>query len=149
MLFRSPATRIESIHLAADGTLWVGTGAGLARRVNERFEVVPIKLKQGGVAEGIVSRQGIATDAKDFMYLATERGLVRGTPAGGFELVAPPPGSSERGVSSVFLDASSTVWYGCGTSLCQLGEDGARDVGKQFGLPEAEWWAIQIGRAHV
>ncbi|MEO5924442.1 MAG: ATP-binding protein [Bryobacteraceae bacterium] len=137
-----PGTRIESLHISADGTLWVGTRAGLARRVRERFEVVPMPLKQGGQAEGIGGRQGIATDAKGFMYLATERGLVRGTPKSGFELVTPPETQQNQRVVSVFLDASGKVWYGCGLSLCALDQDGAHDVGKQLGLPAAAWYAI-------
>jgi signal transduction histidine kinase/ligand-binding sensor domain-containing protein/CheY-like chemotaxis protein len=136
-----PGTRIESLHVAADGTLWVGTRSGLARRVRERFEAVPMKLKQGGLAQGIVGRQGIATDAKGYMYLATERGLVQGTSAGGFDLV-PAASGGEQGVASVFLDAQGKVWFGCDTSLCLLEKDGAHDVGKQFALPSAIWWAI-------
>lgn len=137
-----PGTRIESLHIAADGTLWVGTRSGLAKRVRERFETVPIKLKQGGTAEGIIWRQGIATDAQGTMYLATERGLVRGTPAGGFELVAPPQGLMDTSIASVFLDAAGKAWYGCGTSLCVLDGGVAREVGKLAGLPATEWWAI-------
>jgi signal transduction histidine kinase/ligand-binding sensor domain-containing protein/CheY-like chemotaxis protein len=137
-----PGTRIESMHVAADGTLWVGTRAGLARKVRERFEVVPMRLQQGGMAEGIGGRQGIATDAKGFMYLATERGLVRGTPKSGFELVKPPDSQRDQPVASVFLDASGKVWFGCGTALCTLEEDGAHDVSKQFGLPPTTWYAI-------
>lgn len=133
-----PGTRIESLHTAADGTLWVGTRAGLARRVRERFETVPIKLRQGGVAEGIVGRQGIATDAKGLMYLATERGLVRGTASGGFELA----GRADQSISSVFLDASGKVWYGCNSSLCVLDKSGTQELGKESGLPSAVWWAV-------
>jgi ligand-binding sensor domain-containing protein len=137
-----PGTRIESLHESADGTLWVGTRAGLARRVHERFEVVPMKLKQGGVAEGIMWRQGIATDAKGTMYLATERGLIRGTAATGFELVEAPGTQRDQSVASVFLDGDGKVWYGCGTSLCTIDSDGPHDVGKQLGLPQAVWYAI-------
>ncbi len=137
-----PGTRIESLHQAADGTLWVGTRSGLARRVRERFEVVPMTLKQGGTAEGIVGRQGIATDAKGNMYLATERGLIRGTPATGFSLVSVPGSQRDQVVASVYLDGSGRVWYGCGASLCTIEADGPKDVGKQFALPPAIWFAI-------
>ena len=140
-----PATRIESMHVAADGTLWVGTRAGLAKLVRERFETVPMPLKQGGAAEGIGGRQGIATDAKGMMYLATERGLVRGTPKSGFELVTPPATQKGQPVVSVDIDASGKVWYGCGLSLCTVDGEGARDVSKQYGLPEAMWYAILGG----
>ncbi len=101
-----PATRIESMHVAADGTLWVGTRGGLAKRVREQFETVPMPLEAGGVAEGIGGRQGIATDAKGLMYLATERGLVRGTPKAGFELITPPESQRGQPVVSVYIDAT-------------------------------------------
>jgi len=137
-----PGTRIESLHEAADGTLWVGTRSGLARRVRERFETVPMKLKQGGSAQGIGGRQGIATDAKGYMYLATEMGLIRGTPATGFEVVALPESQRDQDVFSVFLDGSGKVWFGCGIGLCTMDGDQARDVGKMLGLPETRWFAI-------
>src|ERR1700739_779099 len=52
-----PAARIESIHEAVDGTLWVGTRSGIARLKGDHFETVTM-----GVADGIVSREGIASD---------------------------------------------------------------------------------------
>src|SRR5580698_7620104 len=65
-----PGARIESLHESIDGTLWVGTRVGLARRKGEQFEIVPMR-----VAQGVVGRAGIASDAAGKLYLATERGL--------------------------------------------------------------------------
>src|SRR5215471_13197356 len=53
-----PGARIESLHETIDGTLWVGTRNGLARRVEDHFVAVPMQ-----VAESVVSRQGLASDA--------------------------------------------------------------------------------------
>src|SRR5713101_2354035 len=70
-----PGARIESLHESIDGTLWVGTRTGLARRDGERFVRVHL-----GVAQGIIGRAGIASDPSGRLYLATESGLVTGTP---------------------------------------------------------------------
>src|SRR6202051_3851805 len=53
-----PGARIESLHESIDGTLWVGTRVGLARRKGEQFETVSMR-----VAQGVVGRAGIASDA--------------------------------------------------------------------------------------
>ncbi|HEX5431482.1 MAG TPA: two-component regulator propeller domain-containing protein [Bryobacteraceae bacterium] len=131
-----PGSRIEALHESADGTLWVGARTGLARRVGERFESVPL-----GVAKGVLGRQGIASDGRDRLYLATENGLAIGTRQSRgwtFRLAAP----GER-ISSVFADSSGTVWYGCGeTGLCRLEGDRGVEVGAAEGLPPDRWYAI-------
>src|SRR3984885_10908852 len=71
-----PDAHIESLHESIDGTLWVGTRFGLARRTRDRFE----KEEIGG-SGGIVGREGIASDATGALYVATEHGLVTGTPS--------------------------------------------------------------------
>src|SRR3984957_3974876 len=78
-----PDAHIESLHESIDGTLWVGTRFGLARRARDRFERVEI-----GSSDGIVGREGIASDASGDLYVATEHGLVSGAPTGkGFHFV--------------------------------------------------------------
>ena len=139
MLFRSglPGSRIESLHESADATLWVGTRSGLARRAADRFEALRM-----GVAQGIAGREGIASDRSGHLYLATERGLVTGTPAPGglrFALVGPPPGSPEEPAASVYVDAADNVWYACGQGLCNLEGDQPREIGREQGLPRARW----------
>ena len=102
-----PGTRIESLHQSADGTLWVGTRSGLARQVKDHFETVPIRLEKGAIAEGIVGRQGIVTNARGELFLATERGLVRGAQTKGawqFTAVAAPAAQRDGPVVSVLVD---------------------------------------------
>ncbi|MEP6960707.1 MAG: two-component regulator propeller domain-containing protein, partial [Acidobacteriota bacterium] len=144
-----PGTRIDSLHEAADGTLWVGTRSGLARRVGDRFEAVPIATAQANrgqlIAQGIMGRQGIATDAQGNLYLATEAGLVVSENQRGslkFTAIPNPESQSDEVTTSVYLDASGTAWYGCGTGLCMLTSNGARDIGKEQGLPEERWFSI-------
>ncbi len=140
-----PGTRIESLHQGADGTLWVGTRSGLARQAGDHFEAVPLKLAQGATAEGIVGRQGIATDAQGQIFLATERGLMRGQSVKGtlrFEAISSPPSQKDAPVASVLVDDRGKVWFGCGTGLCVLEQGAAREVGMDAGLPAETWFAI-------
>src|ERR1043166_1443098 len=135
-----PGSRIESLHESVEGTLWVGTRAGLACQKGDRFVSIPL-----GVAQGVVGREGIASDRSGRLYLATERGLVIGTrQQNGFQfaLVPRPPRVSQDEAASVYVDASGSVWYGCGNSLCRLDGAEAREIGSEEGLPQDRWDAI-------
>ena len=145
-----PGIRIESLYEAADGVLWVGTDGGLARRTQDRFQRVELRGAGGILAEGPIGRQGIASDRQGHIYLATNRGLIVGKPGKGgtaFERISRPAGfkpdeAAQEEVVSVFIDADGVVWYGCGTSLCQLEKGRAREVGAARGLPPDRWEAI-------
>ena len=138
-----PGARIESLHEAADGTLWVGTAAGLARRTGERFQTVSL-----GAARGVTGREGIASDPQGRVYLATERGLLAGTSKGNDAQAGivqfTPVGSVDDAVeaASVYLDPSGKLWFGCGLDLCILEDGGVRAVGREMGLPRERWDAI-------
>jgi signal transduction histidine kinase/CheY-like chemotaxis protein/streptogramin lyase len=135
-----PGSRIESLHESIDGALWVGTRTGLARRAGDRFE--PVSL---GVAEGIIGRAGIVSDSAGRLYLATEHGLVTGTPTPSgmqFALVPRPPRVSQPEAASAYVDALGAVWYGCGTSLCRYEGGQGREIGSEEGLPFQKWDAI-------
>ena len=135
-----PGTRVESLYEAADGTLWVGTEAGLAKRNGQRFEPVASPL-----ARGVIGRQGIASDSRGRLFLATSAGLVVGTPSPeGLRFTAQPQpaGVTPGTVFSVYGSASGAVYYGCGTRLCVLDDRGAREIGVQQGLPADRWDAI-------
>jgi signal transduction histidine kinase/ligand-binding sensor domain-containing protein/ActR/RegA family two-component response regulator len=138
-----PNARIEALHESADGTLWVGTRFGLARRIGDRFESIAMQ-----VAQGVISRAGMASDSTGKLYFASEKGLVIGTRAGDktqFTLVASPHNKAEEAFS-LHVDTSGKVWYGCGTSLCRLENTPSgivsRDVAAESGLPPQTWNAI-------
>ncbi len=145
-----PGTRIESLYEAADGTLWVSTEGGLARRVKDRFLRVELRDARGLLADRLMGRQGIASDRNGHLYLATNRGLLMGTPGAtdiSFERIPRPAGLKPGGpdhleVVSVFTDAASVIWYGCGLGLCKLDNAGATEVGAANGLPADRWEAI-------
>jgi signal transduction histidine kinase/CheY-like chemotaxis protein/streptogramin lyase len=140
-----PGTRIESVYESTDGTLWVSTDAGLARRVRDRFEAMPLAGPKGNLAHGVIGRQGISSDRSGRLYMATERGLVVGTPlAAGltFSLVPRAAGVTQDEIASVFTDAAGTVWYACGNSLCRLQDGRPQELGSAQGLPPDRWDAI-------
>jgi signal transduction histidine kinase/ligand-binding sensor domain-containing protein/ActR/RegA family two-component response regulator len=132
-----PGMRIESLHQSPDGTLWVGTRTGLARLQGGRFESVALRLVGGAVAQGIVGRQGMASNSQGELFLATERGLLRGRRAGAewrFESVW-----AAGEVPSVFVENGGRVWFGCGEHLCAFEGGSVREIS---GLPPAVWFAI-------
>ena len=125
-----PGARIEALHESIDGTVWAGTQYGLARFRGDHFE--PVALK---VAQGIIGREGIASDASGRLYLATESGLAVGSVSTNqpFTLVPFPTGAA-----SVYVDAAGMVWFGCGSNLCRLDHGAA----VQENLPAERWDAI-------
>ncbi len=129
-----PDVHIESLHESIDGTFWVGTRFGLARRVRDRFEKVEI-----GSSDGVVGREGIASDAAGVLYVATQHGLVVGTPT--------PQGLHfsilENSIAtSIYVDSKGVVWFGCGSGLCVLENGQPREIGAELGLPRDRWDAI-------
>jgi signal transduction histidine kinase/streptogramin lyase len=135
-----PDAHIESLHESIDGTLWVGTRSGLARRVGDHFQKVDI-----GSSDGIVGREGIASDASRGLYVATEHGLVSGTPTSNgfhFAFVPNPEKTGSSSATSVYVDSKGLVWFGCGSSLCILENGRARETGSELGLPMDRWDAI-------
>ena len=123
-----PGARIEALHESIDGTLWVGTRNGLARRSGSGFVAVPMQ-----VAGSVVSRAGIVSDARGFIYVTTEHGLAVGDKLK-FRLKGP-----RVEAASVYVDSSGAVWFGCGSQLCELVNDEVYEI---EGLPAERWDAI-------
>lgn len=140
-----PGARIESLYESADGTLWVATDGGLARRVANRFQPVQLRGRRGILAHGVIGREGMSSDRMGRLFLATDQGLLVGTPRQhgiDFATVAPPRGVKGSEVSSVYTDADGIVWYACGMSLCRFENDVASEAGAAAGLPAGPWEAI-------
>src|SRR5208282_1221362 len=106
----------------------------------EHFEKVPL-----GGRVGIVGREGIASDSSGNLYIATEHGLITGTPTPhGLQsrLVLNPQRATSPMATSVYVDAKGRVWFGCGTGLCTLEQGQAHESGAGLGLPQQRWDAI-------
>ena len=135
-----PGTRIESLYEAVDGTLWVNTDAGLARRAGQRFEATSSPLTRS-----VTGRESIASDRDGRLYLATYQGLVVGTQSSKgvvFQLQPQPEHVASDHVYSVYTSQSGAVLYGCGSSICILERDHAREIGLEQGLPPDRWDVI-------
>ncbi len=140
-----PGARVESLYESGDGTLWVGTDGGLARRTENKFQPVELRGPQGILAHELIGRQGISSDRAGRLYLATDQGLLIGTPGQKgvrFERAPRPSGKNPNEVTSVYSDGSGTVWYGCGMALCHFENGVASDVSAADGLPPGPWEAI-------
>jgi signal transduction histidine kinase/ligand-binding sensor domain-containing protein/CheY-like chemotaxis protein len=135
-----PGARIESLHESVDGTLWAGTHGGLARWSKDHFETVDLR-----VAEGVVGREGIASDRDGRIYIATERGLAVSAGKGeGFTMAPLAEHRTEpTAAASVFVASSGKVWFACGEELCEWDRAGKPvEIGAQEGLPPDRWDAI-------
>ena len=75
-----PSNRVRALHLAADGTLWVGTAGGLAT-----FDVGNRTFRHWGEADGLPDSTvvDITADTRGQLWLSTNRGLCRLEPTTG------------------------------------------------------------------
>ena len=140
-----PGARIESLYESADGILWVGTDGGLARRVEDKFQKVDLRGREGLLARDLIGRQDISSDRSGRLYLATDRGLLVGVWQRDqlmFERAPSASGASPSEVTSVYTDSTGTVWFGCGVGFCRLDHGIASEVGVAAGLPPGPWEAI-------
>ncbi|MEO8049488.1 MAG: two-component regulator propeller domain-containing protein [Acidobacteriota bacterium] len=134
-----PGTRVNALYEDAAGTLWVSTGRGLARRTHDRFESIALNGRT------VIGRQGIAADRSGHLYLATDLGLAIGDISKSGVAFRPADRralTEHREAVSVYTDASSVVWFGCGRHLCQLSQQTVTEFGAAQGLPQDRWDAI-------
>lgn len=107
-----PQNTVNAVVQSADGYLWVGTQAGLARFDGARFTVF-------GLAEGLPSTQVLA------LYAGRAGRLWVGTTGGGLSLwqsgrlvtVPPEPGFNDVNVSDFAEDSTGRLWVGTSAGL--------------------------------
>lgn len=89
----APQDRIRALVLAGDGTLWLGTAAGLAR-FNREVQQVEHLGERHGLPAGTV--YGIVEDRDRRLWLSTNSGIVRFDPvAGTTRLFTPEEGAQD------------------------------------------------------
>jgi len=119
---------MTTLYQTADETLWVGSQTGLFRRKGDRFELVSIpKLER----QKVNGTQGIASDKRGRLYVATKQGLAIGerdarTDEWRFHFAQyegkQPVRDKETPVASVLITPGDEVLFGCGLSVCRLGD---------------------------
>jgi signal transduction histidine kinase/CheY-like chemotaxis protein/ligand-binding sensor domain-containing protein len=105
----------EIVSLADSGsTLLVATTRGIAFFTHEHFIPIPFN----GAQATTTRREGVAADDDENVYLATGRGLLVRRHMGPAVMLRAPGG--DQTIYSVYRDANSRIWVGCGNRLCTV-----------------------------
>ena len=136
-----PSTSGAAFGDAPDGSLLVGGDFGLYQLSGSRFQKLAVDFKAVSWA------QGIQSDGKGHTFIGTDSGLVEiysETGLDGFAVRKFPraPGTSGPDAYGVLVDGD-TLWYGCGEELCHMDSDRTTVFGRDSGLPDRAWLAIQ------
>jgi signal transduction histidine kinase/CheY-like chemotaxis protein len=132
-----PSSRIVSLYEESDGSLIIATSKGLARYSRNRFDVVQLT----GASVTTARRQGIATDTRGQVYIATEKGLA----IQDGKTIRMLATGADPAVYSVYRDPAGTMWAGCGNRLCTVTGPTLTPVSEE--LPLAPWNSIQTDRS--
>ena len=99
-------SQVESLEVAQDGTLWIGTFGGLLALRDGR-------LTQYGPAEGMprVRVSALAEDRDGNLWVGTNRGLLRHNAAGFAPVTAPKELAADR-IENLFEDRDGHLWVG-------------------------------------
>lgn len=139
-----PADFIVGLHESEPGRLWATAIDGkIAVRSGGRFVAIQDPLLSP------VSPLGVSSDSQGRVYLATAHGLVighrnqdvkAGQPLYRFERGPQPDQPTfDRFATGVFAEATGTVWYGCGKSICKYAGGQTTVFGAEQGVPEDRW----------
>ncbi len=151
------ARMIENLFVAEDGTLFVGTTAGL---YFERHDGSMAEIHPPPPADGFSQRIGSAftSNANHQIVVADRSGVYKLQPEGAdrwaAELMNLEPGT----VWSVQYGPDGSLWYGCGSDLCELSGGKTTHVGAELQLPQDTWLHLKFaadghlwirGRSHL
>lgn len=143
-----PDNRVEALQVGREGTLWVGSWRGLARRLagQERFEAIPASPAEGSkAAPSTLDERRIVTlltAADGQIWVGTMEGdlVVVDPRSGAGRWLAPPPGPGGRGAATALVQSDDgrvwvgtsrgiEVWDSTGASRLQLLRHDTRDPG--------------------
>ena len=115
-----PSDRVRAIAQDAEGLMWFGTDAGLARYDGRRTQTV--------ADEGLASRRVLALrmDAEGTLWVGTDDGAFLRTPAGEFRLIAETKGKQ---VTAIIAPAAGRVLLATVDGLildCRKKDDGSQ-----------------------
>jgi len=132
------ARTIQNLFLGRDGTLFVGTTAGL---YFERQDGHMAEIRPPAPLEVFSQRIGSAftSIAPDQVVVAERGGAFRLQHAGPDVWTAEPMYLEAGAVWSVLYGADGTLWYGCGSDLCRMSGRKTTHVGAALSLPQDHW----------
>jgi signal transduction histidine kinase/ligand-binding sensor domain-containing protein len=141
-----PHAYITTLHESSDGTLWVGTIKGIAWQREARF-----RASTNALLKGITPAHAIGSSGQS-VFIGTLQGLgIITLPLGEGEppirVLPQPPGTADPFATTVLVLSPQSVWYGCGTSLCNLRPERTEVLGVGQGVPTERWQQILLDRS--
>ncbi len=140
-----PDRIIDNVFIGLDGTLWVGTTAGVYfERKDGRFSEVrlPYALNEfthpTGTTFTAIKQDEVVTASSSHGVLLKRRGTD--------DWVAEPLGLKGGFVWSVLYGPDGSLWYGCEKDLCRLNGGQTTQVRATLGLPEEQWLTMMVAR---
>ena len=119
-----PGGQAQALLEDRDGTVWIGTSAGLGRVRGDRIEPVGAFAGQ--------SVRALAQGRDGGLWIGTEAGLLR---LDGGSLSDPGPGSPQGGVTALLVDRGGVLWVGTAQGLGRF-QDGAWQIfTARMGMP--------------
>ncbi len=132
---------VRSLAFDREGSLWVGTNAGLSRLRDRKVTVY-------GARQGLLDEnaRSVCEDGAGTVWVATDSdGLFR---VDGERVVRPPGEAALAGreLRSVVPDGRGGVWAGSnGQGLFHVGREGVTRLGRAEGLPSETVYALAVG----
>jgi diguanylate cyclase (GGDEF)-like protein len=132
------ARTIQNLFVGVDGTLFVGTTAGL---YFERHDGNMAEIRPPAPADQFFDRIGstITSIAPDQVVVADRSGAYRLRRSGPDVWTAEPMYLEAGAVWSVLYGPDGSLWYGCGNDLCRMIGGKTTHMGTALGLPQDNW----------
>jgi ligand-binding sensor domain-containing protein len=112
---------VQSIAVAADGTVWFGTDEGVSRLAPDGSWTSFSPLN--GLVDDDVHSIVVAADGT--VWFGTDEGVSRLAPDGSWATFTPVNGLVSRDVQSIAVAADGTVWFGTDEGVSRLAPDGS------------------------
>jgi diguanylate cyclase (GGDEF)-like protein len=140
-----PDRIIDNVYVGLDGTLWVGTAAGIYfERRDGNFAAVqlPVQINQFTHPTGTTFT---SNRPDEVLTVTNSRGLLlRRVDAD--KWTAEPLNLAGGFIWSLVYGPDGSLWYGCDKDLCRLRGGKITQMRAQLGLPEEQWRALLVAR---
>ena len=140
-----PDRIIDDIFMGLDGTLWVGTTAGVYfERKDGRFSSVQLPFPMNefthptGTTFTAVKPDEVVTASSSHGVLLRRRGVDDWT--------AEPMNLRGGFIWSVLYGPDGSLWFGCDKDLCRMKDGKTTATRATLGLPEDQWLTMMVAR---